>query len=164
MRPALVEISGRSCWRVWVADTAEVNGPRGGVGQWSKDIMMNGKMSLFPILQYIPFSFPWSLLLLRWHHSWRCRVGKVTETSDLSNFPFSSVVLLMRPGSTMLGVPLSGTAMPRVPYSWRLSFCNTFIKHLLSTYHVHQLFKSIACTDLLLKGRTISGEDRHEDR
>lgn len=88
----------------------------------------------------------------------------MTETSDLSNFPFSSVVLSMLPGSTLLGVPLSGTAMPRVPYSWRLSFCNTFIKHRLSTYHVHQLFKSIECTDLLLKGRTISGEDRREDR
>lgn len=87
----------------------------------------------------------------------------MTETSDLSNFPSSSVVLLMLPGSTMLGVPLSGTAMPRVPYSWRLSFCNKFTKHLLSTYHVHQLYKSIEYTDLL-KGRTISGEDRHEDR
>lgn len=88
----------------------------------------------------------------------------MTEISDLSNFPFSSVVLLMLPGSTMLGVPLSGTAMPRVPYSWRLSFCNTFTKYLLNTYHVHQLYKSIECTDLLLKGCTISGEDRHEDR
>lgn len=32
-RPALVEISGRSCWRVWVADTVEGIGPGGRVEQ-----------------------------------------------------------------------------------------------------------------------------------
>lgn len=69
---------------------------------------------------------------------------------------------------------LPGAAVLGAPCSWRLSFCNTFAKHLLNTYCVHQLHKGGEYTGLPLKeqwgrqtGRQIitllwhrSGDDR----
>lgn len=53
-------------------------------------------------------------------------------------------------------------AVLRVPYSWRRSFFNTFA--ILSTYYVHQLYKSGEYTDLLLKEHAVTGKERCEDR
>lgn len=145
-----LEISGKSFWRVWVADTVEVNGPGGGVEQRSEDVMMHRKMSLFPILAVHAFSFPWSLLLLRWHYGWRCRGGKGPSWLKPVTFPIfhspvwvNKDVLLMLPDATALGVPLSSPDVLGVPYSRRLSFRDTFSNHALCTpalwkYGVHR--------------------------
>lgn len=73
------------------------------------------------------------------------------------------MLLSMLPAAAVLGVPLLAQLCWGVPYSRRLSFCNTFSKRILNTYYVHQLYKSMEYTDLLLKGHTVSKEDRHED-
>lgn len=109
-RPVLLEISGKSFWRVWVADTVAVSDPGGGVEQQSEDVMMQRKMSLFPILAVHAFSFPWSLPLLRWHYGWRCRGGKGPSWLKPVTFPIfhspawvNKDVLLMLPDATSTG-------------------------------------------------------------
>lgn len=46
---------------------------------------------------------------------------------------------------------LPDTAVLAIPYPCRLSLHDTFAKHTLSTYYVHQLCQSVEDTDLLLK-------------